>query len=696
MARRRSKQAAVAATASLLLVGLGLTALNPRNRALLPMVQDSSGNHRPLQESRAAAVGGRGEAGQGWPESWGREVGLRPGVRLPNQGRSKVGWAGVRDDSGWRSPHYGDVQRGHQAWLLQRAEEMRSSEGVASVDTHSGGRVEGGTGDTNAAQGNTDGQGEEAGVTGEAGESEGGSPVAVDSEGPTRAGEAAAAAGGRGLEGRGDAEVFYSRAVVAASATATAAGGGAETGTRRPRLRRGLRRQGATREVGGEGAQTAPTEEMTPPSEGKKKRVAVSAAGGTRLARGGLLEDDRATRTPPTTTTMRRTTDAGEERAQQSSVAATERVWRLKRGAELWPGTYVPPIEPTRRRELIYKWSYGKGPEESAGVTGGESGRILYVISSYDRGKRLGLGYDGKVDKLDYILMMMDEMREACEAGFSPHVHLIAAWDTSEVADLIRDRLFCQRTGELVPYSHEEHPPSVRNNLAIKHRIYMKPRVEDFDVFVQVEDDMIVTLNHILLYREECDNLEERLGMGGSRGRPNVFVPGFLRVEPGGTKDKEKDKGEGEWFEWEIVFNPIKIYGAGTYMSLSPSKVLPRAGNNQGMWMATREQLKKMAANKACDYLEFDESSTNGIPEMHSGSIQMFLPECGFIKVFPATHFEDFMVHHRTNNKNGRAGESIPGVSTAMLRVWAGQFLRDEGVLQVLYWTIPRDFGTFP
>lgn len=89
MARRRSKQAAVAATASLLLVGLGLTALNPRNRALLPMVQDSSGNHRPLQETRAAAVGGRGGAGQGWPESWGREVGLRPGVRLPNQGRSK-------------------------------------------------------------------------------------------------------------------------------------------------------------------------------------------------------------------------------------------------------------------------------------------------------------------------------------------------------------------------------------------------------------------------------------------------------------------------------------------------------------------------------------------------------------------------------------------------------------------------------
>lgn len=44
-------------------------------------------------------------------------------------------------------------------------------------------------------------------------------------------------------------------------------------------------------------------------------------------------------------------------------------------------------------------------------------------------------------------------------------------------------------------------------------------------------------------------------GMGGSHGRPNVFVPGFLRVEPGGMKDKEKDKGEGDWFEWEIVLS---------------------------------------------------------------------------------------------------------------------------------------------
>lgn len=40
--------------------------------------------------------------------------------------------------------------------------------------------------------------------------------------------------------------------------------------------------------------------------------------------------------------------------------------------------------------------------------------KILYVITSFDRGKRLGRKFRG-VDKLDYVLMMADEMREACE-----------------------------------------------------------------------------------------------------------------------------------------------------------------------------------------------------------------------------------------------------------------------------------------
>lgn len=49
--------------------------------------------------------------------------------------------------------------------------------------------------------------------------------------------------------------------------------------------------------------------------------------------------------------------------------------------------------------------------------------------------------------------------------------------------------------------------------------------------------------------------------------------------------------------------------------------------------MATREQLRKLSEKKSCNYLNFDESSTKGHVETHSGSIQMFRPNCGLHKV---------------------------------------------------------------
>ena len=56
------------------------------------------------------------------------------------------------------------------------------------------------------------------------------------------------------------------------------------------------------------------------------------------------------------------------------------------------------------------------------------------------------------------------------QAGFSPQVHLIAAWDPSGITDFVRDRLYCRRLGGYVPFSYEEHPQSIGNLLSIKVR----------------------------------------------------------------------------------------------------------------------------------------------------------------------------------------------------------------------------------
>eukprot|EP00903_Cladosiphon_okamuranus_P008313 g7997.t1 len=682
MPRRPSKRVALAATSTLLLL-LYLSATNSNNRALLSTGHGSA--------TRATSGGdARGGKGGEWPESWGREIGFRPGVRLPNLGRTPAGWEGVRSDAGARSPFYGDVQRRHQDWLLRRAEEIRfgsneggggggdgggdSGEEAVSIGRKTGENVVGGTPTGQEAQegvqpttaaeqeGGGGGKGERGQVVGTRYEGDG--AETVDSEDWARIGS------GVGPDQDQDVGTESSEVETAVwdvpdsvgPAAARDAKNNPEAGTRRLarlRLRRHqqeeLRGRQRRRQMGGGTASLASDK-----GEGVAGGENASAIAATVAAEN----------------TARRITAAvgwgwgwsGHVAESDTAIKNKERIRRLERGAELWGGTYAPPIEPQRRQELIDKWS--------------EAGkRVLYVITSFDRGKRLGRNYN-QIDKLDYILMMMDEMREACELGFSPQVHLIAAWDPSEVSALVEERLFCQRTDKHVPFSYEEHPPSVRNNLAIKHRIYMRSRVQDFDVFLQVEDDMIFTLNHILLYREECDFLENRKGVGGSRGRPNVLLPGFMRVESDGN----------DWVEWEVAlsrFRALKIFGAGIYMALRPSKVLPRGGNNQGLWIATREQLVRMVQAEGCRYLDFDESSTNGMPETHSGSIQMFHSECGFEKVFPATHFEDFIVHHRTNNKNGRRGESIPGVSMVMLRVWAEQFIRDENFLEVRHWTVP-------
>lgn len=49
-------------------------------------------------------------------------------------------------------------------------------------------------------------------------------------------------------------------------------------------------------------------------------------------------------------------------------------------------------------------------------------------------------------------------------------MHFIAAWDPVEVLDLVQDRLYCERIGGYVPYSHEQHSPIIGNTLSLKVR----------------------------------------------------------------------------------------------------------------------------------------------------------------------------------------------------------------------------------
>ena len=65
-------------------------------------------------------------------------------------------------------------------------------------------------------------------------------------------------------------------------------------------------------------------------------------------------------------------------------------------------------------------------------------GRILYVISSFDRGERLGKKFRQQSDKMDFVLMMLDEMREACEVGARPGTSCFGGRTHALVAPMAR------------------------------------------------------------------------------------------------------------------------------------------------------------------------------------------------------------------------------------------------------------------
>lgn len=76
----------------------------------------------------------------------------------------------------------------------------------------------------------------------------------------------------------------------------------------------------------------------------------------------------------------------------------------------------------------------------------------------------------------------------------------------------------------------------------------------------QAEDDIIVTLNHMLLFREESELLD---GRRHSDGAPlaNSAVPGFIRVEyVAGEEGTIAGPSSGEeWQEWEVMLSRCDV-----------------------------------------------------------------------------------------------------------------------------------------
>lgn len=121
---------------------------------------------------------------------------------------------------------------------------------------------------------------------------------------------------------------------------------------------------------GGAGGGGAADGSTAPGAPGDARRGAAAAEGDTTPARDGGAESSGKGGAGG------RTQKPGGGAAESSprprfDLSTEERVGRMELGVRLWNATYVPPIEPRRRLELIDKWS-GNAARRANGGGGGD------------------------------------------------------------------------------------------------------------------------------------------------------------------------------------------------------------------------------------------------------------------------------------------------------------------------------------
>jgi hypothetical protein len=285
-----------------------------------------------------------------------------------------------------------------------------------------------------------------------------------------------------------------------------------------------------------------------------------------------------------------------------------------------------------------------------------KGGRILWMISSTDRGDRIRHQYRG--DKFAIILRQMREARFLCEYGHTVQVSFQTAWPLEELSDQIDAQLYCERINARIPVWYQEWPKSVGGELSSKHRTVVREHLEEFDMFVHMEDDIHIRLEQVQAFWRQDFLLTHA-------GYSDKFVSGLMRYEV-----NQSDSGIYE----RVIFEPNSHMEAVSVVDLNPlGRYMVFHGGNPhtACWLGTQRLVKYLQDTctieeflypKRDKYIEKEESDGKGGKvtvrkpdpaswvEFWSGGFQVYF-YCKLWKVIPLDNYEQFLVHHVANNK---------------------------------------------
>ena len=167
-------------------------------------------------------------------------------------------------------------------------------------------------------------------------------------------------------------------------------------------------------------------------------------------------------------------------------------------------------------------------------------------------------------------------------------------------------------------------------SLPFSHKALFAERADQYDLFVYSEDDILITERHLRSFLDVTLTLRDD------------ELAGFLRIEK--THDGTINYPDAHaHFHWQ----PESVRSRGPY-------TLARFTNEHAAcYVLTQAQLKQAI------------NSGGFLVDPHEGKYDLLCTaatdpytQCGFTKLIPVSHIEDFTVHHMSNKYVGRMGIS--------------------------------------
>lgn len=210
------------------------------------------------------------------------------------------------------------------------------------------------------------------------------------------------------------------------------------------------------------------------------------------------------------------------------------------------------------------------------------------------------------LNRMDPLLITMRGHQAMCEAGWNVNFVIFTAHKVSlRYRRYLEAKLYCHRIQSNIPLIISEHDPSIHIGLVEETRAYLRSHWEQYDVYIYMEEDVIVEFQHLVGYLSESLKLQNLIGKEEAMSKYHIGFQRYRRhlLPMEGKKPKmgEEEVLLQEYLEEVPFFKPV-CFKDQPYMHVQGNKRVPAANVYQAMWILTREQLGVLQGK--CKFLD--------------------------------------------------------------------------------------------